>query len=168
MTWRLRRQEPSFSSMNEKSFESRRVRTQPCTSIKSIDAVPCKASLIAVGETGLFIHFEADDQRSILNAPSQGYDAAGTQHSRLNCSHLALRNAPLECLTRACRAAREVGGYKTQLTSTQLRVHFAKKSFDLTVALLWSASETTDHRAVDPTADRSAAAQVSMARTTAS
>src|SRR5438067_3374907 len=50
MIWRLRSDEPSLSSTNEKSFESRRVRTQPWTWIASIGASPCKAVLIGVGE----------------------------------------------------------------------------------------------------------------------
>src|SRR6266403_2953684 len=36
--------------MNEKSFESRRVRTQPCTRIGETGAVPCSASFTEVGE----------------------------------------------------------------------------------------------------------------------
>jgi len=51
MTWRLRRHDPSFSSINEKSFESRRVRTHPCTKIAEIGALLCKAFLIEVGES---------------------------------------------------------------------------------------------------------------------
>src|SRR2546423_12609443 len=49
MIWRLRRQEPSFSSRNEKSFESRRVRTQPWTWTPEIGAVVSKAALMDVG-----------------------------------------------------------------------------------------------------------------------
>src|SRR5438477_12622251 len=76
MICRLRRLEPSFSSTNEKSLESRRVRTQPCTRIESIGAVLCKASLIGVGEIGLSIrlnqtfyvqHSPLNVQRSIRN-----------------------------------------------------------------------------------------------------
>ncbi len=44
--------------MNEKSFESRRVRTQPWSFIASIGAVLCKASLIGVGERGLSIYLK--------------------------------------------------------------------------------------------------------------
>src|ERR1044072_7558326 len=48
MIWRVRRQEPSFSSIKEKSFESRRVRTQPCTKIASRAESLLSASLIRV------------------------------------------------------------------------------------------------------------------------
>src|SRR5438874_11883485 len=51
MTWRLRRHDPSFSSINEKSFESRRVRTHPRTKIAEIGAVLCKAFFIEMGES---------------------------------------------------------------------------------------------------------------------
>ena len=51
MTWRLRKDDPSFSSINEKSFESRRVRTHPCTKIAEIGALLCKAFFIEVGES---------------------------------------------------------------------------------------------------------------------
>src|SRR5712691_2747927 len=37
--------------MKEKSFESRRVRTQPCTNTSAIGAELCKASLTEVGES---------------------------------------------------------------------------------------------------------------------
>src|SRR5207247_1585335 len=50
MIWRLRSDEPSFSSINEKSFESRRVRTQPCTNMFSTGAVLFSASLTEIGE----------------------------------------------------------------------------------------------------------------------
>src|SRR3954464_16062089 len=49
MIWRLRRHEPSFSSMNEKSFESRRVRTQPWTWTPEIGASLARAALTEVG-----------------------------------------------------------------------------------------------------------------------
>src|SRR5437763_4483101 len=49
MIWRLRRQEPSFSSMNEKSFESRRVRTQPRTCMPAMGAVLASAALTEIG-----------------------------------------------------------------------------------------------------------------------
>jgi hypothetical protein len=51
MTWRLCRHDPSFNSINEKSFESRRVRTHPCTHIGEIGALLCKAFFIEVGES---------------------------------------------------------------------------------------------------------------------
>jgi hypothetical protein len=51
MTWRLRRDDPSFSSINEKSFESRRVRTHPCTKIAEIGALLPKAVFIELGES---------------------------------------------------------------------------------------------------------------------
>src|ERR1043166_2940694 len=47
----LRNDEPSFSSMNEKSFESRRVRIQPCTRTASIGTQVRSTSLIEIGET---------------------------------------------------------------------------------------------------------------------
>src|SRR5437588_6014454 len=43
-------QEPSFSSMKEKSFASRRVRTQPCTKIRAIGAELLSASFTEIGE----------------------------------------------------------------------------------------------------------------------
>jgi len=46
---KLRSAEPSFSSIKEKSFESRRVRSHPCTRIVSAGAVRCNASLMEVG-----------------------------------------------------------------------------------------------------------------------
>src|SRR6476659_1270662 len=49
MIWRLRRHEPSFSSMNEKSFESRRVRTQPWTCTPEIGALLASAALTEIG-----------------------------------------------------------------------------------------------------------------------
>src|ERR1043166_61186 len=49
MIWRLRRHEPSFSSMNEKSFESRRVRTQPWTRTPEIGAVLARAFFTEIG-----------------------------------------------------------------------------------------------------------------------
>src|SRR5687768_12566248 len=48
MIWRLRRHEPSFSSMNEKSFESRRVRTQPWTWTPGMGPALPKAALTVV------------------------------------------------------------------------------------------------------------------------
>src|ERR1041385_6153546 len=45
----LRNDEPSFSSMNEKSFESRRVRSQPCTCTASIGPSLCNACLTEMG-----------------------------------------------------------------------------------------------------------------------
>src|SRR4029077_3216420 len=48
MICKFRRLEPSFSSMNEKSFESRRVRTQPCTRTESMGVALWSASLIGV------------------------------------------------------------------------------------------------------------------------
>src|SRR6266446_8469943 len=51
MIRRLRRQEPSFNSMKEKSFESRRVRTQPCTKIRAIGAELFSASFTEIGES---------------------------------------------------------------------------------------------------------------------
>src|SRR5207248_8883109 len=51
MTCRFRKLEPSLSSMKEKSLESRRVRTQPCTDIGAIGAVRFNASFIRVGES---------------------------------------------------------------------------------------------------------------------
>src|SRR5205807_8583098 len=48
MICRLRRHEPSFSSMNERSFESRRVRTQPWTWIGAIGAALCSAAFTEV------------------------------------------------------------------------------------------------------------------------
>jgi hypothetical protein len=53
--------------MNEKSLESRRVRTQPCTSIESIGAVLCKASLIGVGEGCVILDPEIDSFLSGLS-----------------------------------------------------------------------------------------------------
>src|SRR5947209_6358053 len=49
MTWRLRRHDPSFSSIKEKSFESRRVRTHPCTKSAEIGALLRKAFFTEVG-----------------------------------------------------------------------------------------------------------------------
>src|SRR6266850_3309742 len=66
MIWRLRSDEPSFSSINEKSFESRRVRTQPWTWIESIGAALCNASLIAVGESWAILR-ASNVQRSTPN-----------------------------------------------------------------------------------------------------
>src|ERR1700682_3880607 len=51
MICKLRREEPSLSSINEKSFESRRVRTQPCTRIGATGAVLASASFSEVGES---------------------------------------------------------------------------------------------------------------------
>ena len=50
----LRRQEPSFSSIKEKSFESRRVRIQPWTRTKRAGAEASRRSLIEVGESVSF------------------------------------------------------------------------------------------------------------------
>src|ERR1043166_244256 len=64
----LRNDEPSFSSMNEKSFESRRVRIQPCTRTASIGTQVRSTSLIEIGETCVISEratFNA--QRSTLN-----------------------------------------------------------------------------------------------------
>src|SRR5262245_50668773 len=47
-TCRFARQEPSFSSMKEKPFESRRVRTQPLTLRFSFSSVEAKTCLIKV------------------------------------------------------------------------------------------------------------------------
>src|SRR5215475_68245 len=71
MIWRLRSDEPSFSSINEKSFESRLVRTHPCTRIESTGPALCNAFLIGVGESCVI--FKQTDstlraQRSTLNA----------------------------------------------------------------------------------------------------
>src|SRR3954465_14924653 len=49
MIWRLRRHDPSFSSMKEKSLESRRVRTQPRTWTDGIGASLASAALTEVG-----------------------------------------------------------------------------------------------------------------------
>src|SRR5207249_7764900 len=50
MIWRFRKLEPSLSSIKEKSLESRRVRTQPCTNIGATGAVRFNASLTEVGD----------------------------------------------------------------------------------------------------------------------
>src|SRR6476661_6791992 len=50
MTCRFRKLEPSLSSMKEKSLESRRVRTQPCTNIGATGAVSFNAFLTEVGD----------------------------------------------------------------------------------------------------------------------
>jgi hypothetical protein len=65
MICRLRKVEPSFSSMNEKSFESRRVRTQPWMFIASMGAVVRSASLIEVGAS--FVISTLNVQRSKPN-----------------------------------------------------------------------------------------------------
>src|SRR5713226_3959885 len=49
MICKLRRQEPSLSSMKEKSFESRRVRTQPWTKMDGTGPALCSASFTEVG-----------------------------------------------------------------------------------------------------------------------
>src|SRR3954452_7575678 len=49
MIWRLRRHDPSFSSIKEKSLESRRVRTQPRTWTDGIGASLASAALTEVG-----------------------------------------------------------------------------------------------------------------------
>src|ERR1700710_690522 len=51
MICRLRRQEPSLSSIKEKSFESRRVRTQPRTSRAAAGSVRSNAAFTDVGGT---------------------------------------------------------------------------------------------------------------------
>src|SRR6266516_6885141 len=51
MICRFRKLEPSLSSIKEKSLESRRVRTQPCTNIGATGAVWFKASLTEVGDS---------------------------------------------------------------------------------------------------------------------
>src|SRR5437868_13403790 len=50
MIWRFRKLEPSLSSIKEKSLESRRVRTQPCTNMGAMGAVRFNASLTEVGD----------------------------------------------------------------------------------------------------------------------
>src|ERR1051325_53207 len=68
MIWRLRNDEPSFSSMNEKSFESRRVRTQPWTLISSRGAALCNTSLICAGESSVILEIATfNAQRPALN-----------------------------------------------------------------------------------------------------
>src|ERR1700730_16530534 len=49
MICKLPRQDPSLSSMNEKSFETLRVRTHPCTDICATGAVRLSASLTEIG-----------------------------------------------------------------------------------------------------------------------
>jgi hypothetical protein len=51
MICKFRKVEPSLSSIKEKSLESRRVRTQPCTWIGATDAVWFNASLTEVGDS---------------------------------------------------------------------------------------------------------------------
>src|SRR6476646_6668544 len=112
MTRRVRTDEPSFSSINEKSFESRLVRIHPCTRTDSIGTALCKAFFIGVGERGLSIHFRQtiNVQHSIrLRKATARQDA---QHSTLNCSRFTLRTAELQSLIRAFRAAREVGSIR--------------------------------------------------------
>jgi len=50
MICRFRKLEPSLSSIKEKSLESRRVRTQPCTNMGAMGAVRFNASLTEVGD----------------------------------------------------------------------------------------------------------------------
>src|SRR5215470_11346093 len=70
MICKLRRLDPSLTSMNEKSFESRRVRTQPWTRIAPMGAVLCSASLIGVGEGCVMLGL-GNVQRSTLNVKLQ-------------------------------------------------------------------------------------------------
>jgi hypothetical protein len=51
MICRFRKLEPSLSSIKEKSLESRRVRTQPCTNIGATGSVRLNASLTEVGDS---------------------------------------------------------------------------------------------------------------------
>src|SRR5437773_12546830 len=51
MICRFHKLEPSLSSIKEKSLESRRVRTHPCTNIGATGAVWFKASLTEVGDS---------------------------------------------------------------------------------------------------------------------
>src|SRR5437870_1822902 len=51
MICRFRKLEPSLSSIKEKSLESRRVRTQPCTNMGAMGAVRFNASLTDVGDS---------------------------------------------------------------------------------------------------------------------
>src|SRR6266513_541799 len=68
MISRLRNDEPSFSSMNEKSFESRRVRTHPCTRTASIGALLRNASFNEVGERCVILEIATfNAQRPTLN-----------------------------------------------------------------------------------------------------
>src|SRR5437868_1275617 len=70
MIWRLRNEEPSFSSMNEKSFESRRVRTQPWTWRPEIGAVRASAALTEMGP-GMGLNVAGDwrfDKRVVATA----------------------------------------------------------------------------------------------------
>jgi hypothetical protein len=57
--------------MNEKSFESRRVRTHPWTRSESIGAALCSASLIEVGASCVIFRATFNAQRPTLNIQLQ-------------------------------------------------------------------------------------------------
>src|SRR5438874_12512935 len=103
MIWRLRRQEPSFSSMNEKSFESRRVRTQPWTWIGAIGAALCSAALTEV---------VAGIGGSLL------VNCGSTSSSVLFCSRFAVRRVDGK------RRRSQGGGYRTEYD--QLHLHHVR------------------------------------------